>query len=318
MLFNLTKRGEFMKLVSSNAGQNNANTSHDRTFYYEVFPSNQLKLGLWLESERMLHPVINEVGVKTKNEVVKEEKRMRMDNQPYGQFTGEMFKRLFTKHPYTWQPIGSMADLDAATLAEFQAFFKKYYVPNNAVLSIAGDIDIAQTKELVNAYLEAMTMSMDGNPVMKTRFNGTAGYQEQMSQKKAMTPEEIKEKNAVTNLFEQLDYVKNPVFKAEVKGVEKVNGSDAYKLVITYPTGKTKTEFYDVASKLLVKTEEATTANNMTISNTVEFADYKRVGAILFPHTQTLTVSAGGQQQVMEMKAQSVKVNEGVTTTDFN
>ncbi|WP_231583532.1 M16 family metallopeptidase [Rufibacter radiotolerans] len=150
------KRGEFMKLVSSNGGQNNANTSHDRTFYYEVFPSNQLKLGLWLESERMLHPVINEIGVKTQNEVVKEEKRMRIDNQPYGQFSNEIFKRLFTKHPYRWQPIGSMADLDAAKLEEFQAFFKKFYVPNNAVLSIAGDIDIAQTKELVNAYFSAV------------------------------------------------------------------------------------------------------------------------------------------------------------------
>ncbi len=146
------KRGEFMKIVSSNGGQNNANTSHDRTFYYEVFPSNQLKLGLWLESERMMHPVINEVGVKTQNEVVKEEKRMRIDNAPYGHFSNEIFKRLFTKHPYRWQPIGSMEDLDAATLEEFQAFFKKFYVPNNAVLSIAGDIDIAQTKELVAAY----------------------------------------------------------------------------------------------------------------------------------------------------------------------
>jgi zinc protease len=150
------KRGQFMKLVSSNGGQNNANTSHDRTFYYEVFPSNQLQLGLWLESERMLHPVINEIGVKTQNEVVKEEKRMRIDNQPYGQFSNEIFKRLFTKHPYRWQPIGSMADLDAAKLEEFQAFFKKYYVPNNAVLSIAGDIDIAKTKELVNAYFSAV------------------------------------------------------------------------------------------------------------------------------------------------------------------
>jgi zinc protease len=150
------KRGEFFKIVSSNGGQNNANTSHDRTFYYEVFPSNQLKLGLWLESERMLHPVINEIGVKTQNEVVKEEKRLRIDNSPYGGFAGEMFKRLFVKHPYNWQPIGSMEHLDAATLAEFQAFFKKYYVPNNAVLSIAGDIDIAQTKELVNAYFSVV------------------------------------------------------------------------------------------------------------------------------------------------------------------
>lgn len=146
------KRGEFMKLVSSNGGQNNANTTQDRTFYYEVFPSNQLATGIWLESERMMHPVINEIGVKTQNEVVKEEKRMRVDNQPYGNFIAEVMKRLFTKHPYTWTPIGSMADLDAATLDEFKAFNKKYYVPNNAVLVIAGDIDIAKTKGLVEQY----------------------------------------------------------------------------------------------------------------------------------------------------------------------
>lgn len=146
------KRGEFMKLVSSNGGQNNANTSQDRTFYYEVFPSNQLETGLWLESERMMHPVINEIGVKTQNEVVKEEKRLRVDNQPYGNFIAEIMKRLFIKHPYNWVPIGSMADLDAATLDEFIAFNKKYYVPNNAVLVIAGDIDIEKTKSMVEGY----------------------------------------------------------------------------------------------------------------------------------------------------------------------
>ena len=146
------KRGEFFKYVSSNGGQNNATTSQDRTFYYEVFPSNQLKLGLWLESERMMHPIINEVGVKTQNEVVKEEKRMRIDNQPYGHLVEKTFTRLFTKHPYNWQPIGSMADLDAAKLEEFRAFFKKYYIPNNAVLTIAGDINIEETKNLVTAY----------------------------------------------------------------------------------------------------------------------------------------------------------------------
>ncbi|MGI8637587.1 MAG: M16 family metallopeptidase, partial [Segetibacter sp.] len=145
------KRGEFAKLVSSNGGQNNANTSQDRTFYYEVFPSNQFKLGLWLESERMMHPVINEIGVRTQNEVVKEEKRLRIDNAPYSHFADEIFKRLFTNHPYRWQPIGSMENLDSARLDEFKAFFKKYYVPNNAVLSIAGDIDVNQSKELIAA-----------------------------------------------------------------------------------------------------------------------------------------------------------------------
>ncbi|HMP19527.1 MAG TPA: pitrilysin family protein [Ferruginibacter sp.] len=146
------KKGEFDKIVSSAGGQHNANTTQDRTFYYEVFPSNQLATGLWLESERMLHPVINEVGVKTQNEVVKEEKRMRVDNQPYGNFLVEVMSRLFTKHPYRWVPIGSMEHLDAATLDEFKAFNKKFYFPGNAVLVIAGDIDITATKQLVEQY----------------------------------------------------------------------------------------------------------------------------------------------------------------------
>jgi zinc protease len=148
------KRGEFMKLVSSNGGQNNANTSQDRTFYYEVFPSNQLELGIWLESERMMHPVINEIGVKTQSEVVKEEKRLRIDNQPYAKFIYTVFADVFKEHPYRWAPIGSMAHLEAARLDEFKAFFSKYYVPNNAVLSIAGDIDLEKTKQLVKAYFE--------------------------------------------------------------------------------------------------------------------------------------------------------------------
>lgn len=155
------KRGEFDKIVSSNGGQSNANTTQDRTFYYEIFPSNQLATGLWLESERMLHPVINEAGVKTQNEVVKEEKRLRVDNRPYGNFLSEIMKRLFIKHPYNWVPIGSMEHLDAATLEEFKAFNKKYYVPNNAVLVIAGDIDIAKTKELVEAYFSEIPRGAD-------------------------------------------------------------------------------------------------------------------------------------------------------------
>lgn len=159
------KRGEFMKIVSSNGGQNNANTTQDRTFYYEVFPSNQLATGIWLESERMMHPVINAIGVKTQNEVVKEEKRLRIDNQPYGNLVSSTMKRIFTKHPYTWAPIGSMADLDAATLDEFKAFNKKYYSPTNAVLVIAGDIDIAPTKLLVENYFAPIPSGM---PVTRT------------------------------------------------------------------------------------------------------------------------------------------------------
>ena len=146
------KRGEWFKIVSSNGGTNNANTSDDRTYYYEVFPSNSAELGLWMESERLMHPVINQIGVDTQNEVVKEEKRLRVDNQPYGQLIAEVKKNLFKNHPYRWATIGSMAHLDAATLEEFQAFNKKFYSPNNAVLVVAGQIDIPQTKAWIQKY----------------------------------------------------------------------------------------------------------------------------------------------------------------------
>ena len=146
------ERGQWFSIVTENGGTNNANTTDDRTYYYEVFPSNNLELGLWMESERMLHPIINQIGVETQNEVVKEEKRLRVDNQPYGKFLENVKKNLFSKHPYRWTTIGEMEHLDAATLDEFLAFNKKFYVPNNAVLVVVGDIDISSTKKMVEDY----------------------------------------------------------------------------------------------------------------------------------------------------------------------
>ncbi|MEL0009173.1 MAG: pitrilysin family protein [Flammeovirgaceae bacterium] len=145
-------RGQFMKIVESNGGSLNAYTSNDETYYYEFFPSNKLELGLWLESERMLHPVIDEIGVKTQNEVVKEEKRLSYDNRPYGQLLPQITQSLFTKHPYRWLPIGSMEHLDAATLDEFIAYNKKFYVPNNAVLVVAGNFEIDDVKRKISDY----------------------------------------------------------------------------------------------------------------------------------------------------------------------
>ncbi|MAR16391.1 MAG: peptidase M16 [Flammeovirgaceae bacterium] len=145
-------RGQFMKIVESNGGSLNAYTSNDETYYFEFFPSNKLELGLWLESERMLHPVIDEIGVQTQNEVVKEEKRSNYDNRPYGQLLPQITQSLFTKHPYRWLPIGSMDHLDAATLDEFIAYNKKFYVPNNAVLVVAGNFEIDDVKKKISDY----------------------------------------------------------------------------------------------------------------------------------------------------------------------
>lgn len=164
---------------------------------------------------------------------------------------------------------------------------------------------------------ELMTLSMGDNVVVKSVFNGTAGYQSQMGNKTDMTADEIKGKNAVTGLFEQFDYLSNPAFKSEVKGVEKINGANAYKVAITSPTGKTSTEYYDVTTKLLVRKEKIETKGTATSQTTTDFGSYKKVGAVMFPFAQTLTISAGGQQQVLEMKVSDVKFNEGVTAEDF-
>lgn len=152
------KRGEYMKIVQSNGGILNANTSFDRTFYFEILPSNQAELGLWLESERMLQSKIDETGVETQREVVKEEYRQRYDNQPYGTFLPEMFKRGFLVHPYNWVPIGSLAHLNEAKIDEFRDFYKTYYVPNNATLSIAGDINKPELKKWIEKYFSEIPM----------------------------------------------------------------------------------------------------------------------------------------------------------------
>ena len=147
-------RGEFDDYISNAGGFNNANTWYDRTYYYEVLPSNQLALGLWLESERMLHAKVDEVGIETQRQVVKEERRQRMDNQPYGRILEEAMMRAFTEHPYHHSVIGSMDDLDAAEEVDYKTFYKDFYRPDNAILSIAGDLDIEQTKKLIDVYFK--------------------------------------------------------------------------------------------------------------------------------------------------------------------
>lgn len=145
-------RGEYFKIIEAAGGELNANTSFDRTFYYEILPSNQLELGLYMESERMLHLKIDSIGVETQRKVVKEERKQRYENQPYGSLIEKLFSNAYKVHPYRWTPIGQVQYIDQAKLDEFIAFYKKYYVPQNATLSIAGDIDIEKTKELVQKY----------------------------------------------------------------------------------------------------------------------------------------------------------------------
>lgn len=146
------KNDEYSRYIQNAGGNDNAYTSFDITTYFEVLPSNQLELALWLESDRMMALKIDSTAVETQRKVVKEERKMRYENQPYGSITQEVFSRAFTKIPYQWVPIGYEQYIDKATLREFIDFHDVYYVPENAVISIAGNIDVEETKALVEKY----------------------------------------------------------------------------------------------------------------------------------------------------------------------
>ena len=145
-------RGEYATYVSEAGGSLNANTSWDRTYYFELLPSNQLELGMWLESERMLHPRIEEVGVSTQKNVVCQEMGQTRDNQPYGTAMTKIQANSFKVHPYSHDILGSEEHIRNASVQDFQDFHDMFYKPNNAVLTICGDFDVKQTKKWIEEY----------------------------------------------------------------------------------------------------------------------------------------------------------------------
>lgn len=162
------KRHEYDKYVMNAGGTLNANTSYDRTYYYELMPSNELALGLWLESERMLHPNIEAIGIQTQKDVVCQEMGETRDNRPYGRLISDLFKNAFTTHPYQHDVLGSEEHIRKAKDEDFRNFFKKFYVPNNAVLTIVGDFQVDEAKKLVNTYFADIPR---GNDVIQPLMN---------------------------------------------------------------------------------------------------------------------------------------------------
>ena len=147
--------GAFDQMLEAAGADNNGSTTEDRTNYYETLPSNALELALWLDADRMgfLLPTMDLPKVNLQRDVVKNERRQRVDNQPYGRADETILAALYPKsHPYSWPVIGSMVDLSAASLADVQNFFKTYYAPNNATLTIAGDFNPAAVKTMVAKY----------------------------------------------------------------------------------------------------------------------------------------------------------------------
>src|SRR5580765_2192807 len=139
--------------ISSVGGQANAYTEDDVTVFWETVPAQYLPLALWLEADRMASLRINDETFKNERDVVKEERRMRVDNQPYGRLNEIIYDQAFTTHPYKHPTIGSMQDLEAASVDDVRDFYNTYYVPENATLAIVGDFDTAQAVQLVTQYL---------------------------------------------------------------------------------------------------------------------------------------------------------------------
>jgi zinc protease len=139
--------------ISSIGGQSNAYTTEDATVFWETVPAQYLPLVLWLEADRLATLRIDEQVFKTEREVVKEERRMRIDNQPYGRLNELIYDQAFTVHPYKHPTIGSMKDLEAASIADVRDFFRTYYVPNNATVVLVGDFNTKEAQELVTRYL---------------------------------------------------------------------------------------------------------------------------------------------------------------------
>ena len=139
--------------ISSVGGQANAYTEDDVTVFWETVPAQYLPLALWLEADRMASLRITKETFSNERDVVKEERRMRVDNQPYGRLNEIIYNLAFTTHPYRHATIGSMKDLEAASVEDVRDFYNTYYVPANATLALVGDFDAAQAKELVSEYV---------------------------------------------------------------------------------------------------------------------------------------------------------------------
>ncbi|MDB4915616.1 MAG: protease3 [Gemmatimonadetes bacterium] len=160
--------GEYYMLVFNNGGNMNGTTNKDRTLYYETLPSNQLDLGLFLEADRMRSLVITKDNLDNQRNAVQEERRIGVENQPYGRTLETIDSLAFTNFAYSHSVIGSMADLSAASVEDVQQFFKTYYAPNNAVMAVVGDVKTADVLERIRKQFESIPSQPAPAPVDMT------------------------------------------------------------------------------------------------------------------------------------------------------
>ena len=189
------EKGQHFGLLEAAGGRAgadiNGTTNQDRTNYYEQVPSNQLELALWLESDRMgtLTQTLTKEKLDNQREVVKNERRQGVDNQPYGTWSEKTGEMLFPdSHPYHHSVIGSMTDLSAASVEDVQNFFKTYYAPNNAVLVVAGDIDVPQAKALVSKYFGPIPRGPVPPKMASMSVPAVVGHEQRLVVQDALAP----------------------------------------------------------------------------------------------------------------------------------
>ena len=293
-------RGEYSELVEKNGGALNANTSQDRTYYFELLPSNQLELGLWLESERLLHAKVDNTGIETQRSVVKEEKRQRVDNQPYASFITEMFSRMFKKHPYNWVPIGSMEHLDAAQEEDYVNFYKTFYVPANATLSIAGDIDIEQTKKWIDKYFtsipkgQAINLYRDFINLSDADFEKRYNIQKsKFDAKNFMNSKDPEAKKLITSMTAKAIDIPRPAKDTEImSGVIKDTVYDNIQLPAIFMGYKFPEQTHPDAYALTMMNEVLSGGSSSRINKTV--VEKKQMATFAFSFNYALEDAGAG------------------------
>lgn len=211
LLFNGTENipeAQLDPLIRSVGGYSNASTSADRTYYYTILPANQYRLGLWIEAERLYHPIMNQATIEREREVVKEESRQRYDGTTMGRTPEDMTALEYKTCSYRWPVIGSMEHLDAANLDDFKEFFKTFYVPNNACLVLTGNVEMDDAIKYIHAYFDRIPRGM--NVVQPLCLD------------KAPSKEEIIEKTikGIDNPHVMISYTTVPQMEREAKILE--------------------------------------------------------------------------------------------------
>ena len=185
----MIERHTIDKLISGAGGQLNAYTSIDETVYHFVVPSNQVRLPLWIEAQRMRKLNVSPIGVETQRGVVKEERKNRYDNAPYGGWFEKAQAKLMAGTPYAWSPIGNAQHIDSASIDEFRNFYNQYYQPNNAILVVSGDFDEKLVRETIDAYFSGYSKSPEPKrPSFGAAIPLSGEYRETINDLKAQLP----------------------------------------------------------------------------------------------------------------------------------